>query len=88
MAAHPPVGDRQPLVGRRIGLLTASASRLGGGVFEAVVQHAELIRAAGGEAQVFALADRHSEEDRARFGPSKVTLSKVRGRRKSGLRCT
>lgn len=46
------------LAGIGIGLLTASASRLGGGVFEAVVAQADLIRGLGGEALVFALEDR------------------------------
>ena len=67
------------LNGRRIGLLTASASRLGGGVYEAVVHHAEMVRAAGGEPHVFALEDRHSADDRARFGPTEVTFCRVRG---------
>lgn len=68
-----------PLAGKRIGLLTASASRLGGGVFEAVVTQAALIRASGGEAVVFALADAHGEEDRVRFAPSPVQLAAVSG---------
>ena len=55
------------LTGQRIGLLTASASRLGGGVFEAVVAQAEIIAACGGEPFVFALADEHSAADRERF---------------------
>lgn len=65
--------------GKRIGLLTASASRLGGGVSEAVVVQAEMIRAAGGEAVVFALHDRHANEDAARFSPSPVVASAVSG---------
>lgn len=68
-----------PLAGKRIGLLTASASRLGGGVFEAVVTQAALIRASGGEAVIFALADAHGEEDRIRFAPSPVQLAAVSG---------
>ena len=68
-----------PLLGRRIGLLTASASRAGGGVFEAVVAQAEMIRALGGEAMIFALADEHSAADRARFAPSPVHLHAVTG---------
>ena len=75
-AARPLAG---PLVGRRIGLLTASASRLGGGVFEAVVVQAELIRSQGGEAVVFALEDAFSAEDRARFGTSEVHHARVSG---------
>lgn len=61
------------------GLLTASASRLGGGVFEAVVTHAAMIRELGGEAPVFALADAHSEEDALRFAPGSVACLPVRG---------
>lgn len=67
------------LAGLRIGLLTASASRLGGGVFEAVVAHAAMIRSRGGEAMVFALADAHAEADRQRFGTTPVSLAKVVG---------
>lgn len=68
-----------PLAGLRIGLLTASASRDGGGVFEAVVQQAAMIRSLGGEAPVFALADRYSAEDAHRFGGSALSHSAVRG---------
>jgi poly(glycerol-phosphate) alpha-glucosyltransferase len=74
-----------PLTGLRIGLLTASASRLGGGVFEAVVAQAGMIAAAGGQPHVFALADRHSAEDAARFGQVPVTTVPVRGPRQVGF---
>lgn len=67
------------LTGKRIGLLTASASRLGGGVFEAVVAQAELIRSFGAEPVVIALADRHSSEDRRRFGEIEVQHAAVLG---------
>lgn len=67
------------LSGKRIGLLTASASRLGGGVFEAVVIQAELIRNLGGAPVVIALADRFSAEDRPRFGDCEVIHVSVRG---------
>ncbi|NOU03641.1 MAG: glycosyltransferase [Novosphingobium sp.] len=67
------------LAGIRIGLLTASASRLGGGVFEAVVAQADLIRGLGGEALVVALEDRHSRDDAGRFAPGSVTVLPVRG---------
>lgn len=67
------------LSGLRIGLLTASASRLGGGVFEAVVNHAAMIRECGGEAVIFGLADRHALDDRQRFAPSLVTHARVSG---------
>lgn len=46
-----------PLAGKRIGLLTAFASRRGGGVAEAVAAQAAMIRSLGAEPRVFALAD-------------------------------
>ena len=72
------------LTGRRIGLLTASASRLGGGVFEAVVAQAEIIAACGGKPIVFALADDHSAADRVRFGNTAVQVVQVSGPRQIG----
>ena len=68
-----------PLAGRRIGLLTASASRLGGGVTEAVIAQAIMIRAMGGAAIVFALEDEHSAADSARYAPSEIHFSRVLG---------
>ena len=68
-----------PLSGKRIGLLTASASRLGGGVAEVVMIHAEMIRELGGVAVVFALSDKCAEDDRARYAPSQLLLHPVRG---------
>lgn len=68
----------------RIGLLTASASRLGGGVFEAVVAHCDLLRACGHEPAVFALADAESEADRPRFGETPVQVLPVSGPRAVG----
>lgn len=73
-----------PLAGRRIGLMIVSASRNAGGVFEAVVAHAEMIRALGGEAVVFAIADEHTEQDSARFGPTKVIACTGKGPRQIG----
>jgi glycosyltransferase involved in cell wall biosynthesis len=67
------------LAGKRIGLLTASASRLGGGVFEAVVAHADLIRRLGATPVIFALHDRHSDEDRGRFGDAQVFTAPIKG---------
>lgn len=63
----------------RIGLLTASASRLGGGVFEAVVAQADLLRAMGAEPVVFALDDAFAAQDRGRFGGCAVHHAKVLG---------
>ena len=73
------------LAGRRIGLLTAFASRAGGGVFEAVVAQAGLIRDLGGEPHVFALDDRPDPADLARFGASPVSLSSMRGLQQIGF---
>lgn len=68
-----------PLAGRRIGLLSAWASRLGGGVFEAVLAQARLIKAQGGEAMVFALEDAHCAEDAGRFGEVPARVFPVTG---------
>jgi len=63
----------------RVGLLSPWASRLGGGVFEAVVSQAATLRAAGAEPVVFALEDAHSAADRYRFGDTTLHLGRVRG---------
>lgn len=68
-----------PLAGKRIGLLSAWASRLGGGVFEAVLAQARLIETLGGTALVFALEDQHSAEDAARFGAVAVRTLTIKG---------
>lgn len=68
-----------PLAGKRIGLLTASASRLGGGVFEAVVAQAELLRGLGAMPVVVALRDRHSVDDAARFARAELHHASVCG---------
>lgn len=67
------------MVTQRIGLVSAWASRLGGGVFEAVVAHAELVRACGYEPVIVALRDAHSDADRARFGNDEVVTCAVSG---------
>jgi poly(glycerol-phosphate) alpha-glucosyltransferase len=68
-----------PLSGRRIGLLTAAASRLGGGVFEAVVAHADMVRSKGGTVVVMGLADACAGEDRERFGMAETQYFPVVG---------
>ena len=75
----------RPLADRRIGLLTSSASRLGGGVFEAVVAQARIIRELGAEAVVFAIADEHSRSDEHRFSPGKVVACESVGPRQIGF---
>lgn len=67
------------LEGKRIGLLTASASRLGAGVAEAVIAQAALIRNLGGTPTIFALRDEFSEADKDRFAPGEVVFCKVQG---------
>ena len=71
--------DTAPLTGKRIGLLTASASRLGGGVFEAVAAQARLLHDLGAQPMIFALDDVHSQADAARFGDAPVQTFAVRG---------
>lgn len=68
-----------PLEGKRIGLLSAWASRLGGGVFEAVAAQARLIAGLGGQPMIFALNDTYSAEDAARFGAIPVQTFAVKG---------
>lgn len=65
--------------GARIGLLTASASRLGGGVFEAVVAQHSIILSLGAEPQVFSLLDDQSAADRGRFPGAAVSHAAVLG---------
>lgn len=67
------------LEGLRVTLLTASASRLGGGVAAALYSHAALLREAGAEVTVVALADRHSEDDRAALGETPLRTVAVSG---------
>lgn len=67
------------LNGKRIGLLTASASRLGGGVFEAVAAQADLLRNLGAVPVVIALDDAHSEADAHRFAGAELHHARVQG---------
>lgn len=78
-------GATDPIGRVRIGLLTASASRLGGGVFEAVVSHCALLRDQGAEPIVFALEDAYSAEDRHRFAGCQVIVVPVAGPRQVGF---
>ena len=67
------------LDGLRVTLLTASASRLGGGVASALYTHAAMLREAGARVTVVALADRHAEGDRAMLGDTPLRTAKVAG---------
>lgn len=78
-------GATEPIGPVRIGLLTASASRLGGGVFEAVVSHCALLREQGAEPVVFALEDASSADDRHRFAGCEVIVVPVVGPRQVGF---
>jgi glycosyltransferase involved in cell wall biosynthesis len=69
----------------RIGIVTSAASRLNGGVFEAVVEHCKMLREIGMEPTVFALADAFSEEDRHRFEGIPVSTAKVWGPASIGI---
>ncbi len=67
------------LVGKRIGLLTASASQLGGGVFEAVAAQSDLLGELGAVPVVIALADAFSEADAPRFDGKELYHAPVLG---------
>jgi poly(glycerol-phosphate) alpha-glucosyltransferase len=73
------IDEAQLLAGKRIGLLTAAASRLGGGVFESVVLQSQIVHARGGTPVIFALADQYSADDCARFGDCEVRLASILG---------
>lgn len=68
----------------RIGVLSAWASHLGGGVFEAVVAHATMLRDMGHDPHVFALTDAHSDADRARFGTIPIVTCQAMPPRRLG----
>lgn len=72
------------LAGKRIGLLTASASRLGGGVFEALAGQAALLRGLGAVPVVLALEDAHSAADAHRFAGAELHHAPVLGPRQIG----
>lgn len=71
--------DIAPLAGKRIGLLTASASRLGGGVFEAVATQTRLLSDLGAQPLIFALHDAFSLDDAERFGDAPLQTFQVQG---------
>ena len=73
------------IAGRRIGLLTAWASRRGGGVFEAVVAQVALLRELGAEPVVIALRDRHSMDDAARLAGCELHHAEVLGPHQIGF---
>jgi poly(glycerol-phosphate) alpha-glucosyltransferase len=67
------------LAGRRIGLLTAWASRQNGGVFEAVAAQVAMLRALGAEVAVFSLASEHDAADAERLAGAELLTLPVRG---------
>ena len=76
------VDDREesagrPLSGKRIGLLTAFASSRGGGVADAVIAQAAMIRGLGAEVEVFALDD--DDEASAALAPTHLRLARIVG---------
>jgi glycosyltransferase involved in cell wall biosynthesis len=73
------------LAGKRIGLLTASASRLGGGVFEAVAAQAALLQGLDSSPVIFALHDEFSEADAGRFAGCELHHAPVLGPRLVGF---
>lgn len=73
------------LEGKRIGLVTASASRLGGGVFEAVVLQASIIRDLGATPVVISLRDEYTDADTPRFDGAPCASLPVIGPRQIGV---
>lgn len=72
-------GEKNPR-GLRLGLLTARASRLGGGVFEAVLAQALALEAHGGITPiVFGAADEFTAEDKKRLGTVELVSVPSRG---------
>ena len=67
------------LTGKRIGLLTTSASQLGGGVFESVVAQTIILRALGAVPVVIALDDFFSQTDAPRFAGTELHHVRVQG---------
>ncbi len=64
----------------RLGLLTARVSRLGGGVFEAVLAQAQALNAHSGITPlVFGAADEFTAEDKKRLGPIELVSVPSRG---------
>jgi len=62
-----------------IALLTASASRLGGGVATAVQGHAAMLTEARARVTVVALEDAYSDDDRGLLGATPLATAKVAG---------
>jgi len=67
------------IVSPRIGLLSAWLSRNNGGVFEAVLWQASMIRKAGFVPVVIGLIDEHHKDDLKRFGDCEVIAVPVAG---------
>ncbi|MFA6219442.1 MAG: glycosyltransferase [Erythrobacter sp.] len=63
-----------PVAGKRIGLLSAWASRANGGVFEAVVAQAAMLRELGAQPVVLAAGDEHHAQDRWRLDRCEVVV--------------
>ena len=66
------MNDGRALSGKRIGLLSQWLSRRNGGVFEAVIAQAQMLRSTGGQPVIFGLHDPDHRRDTDRFGESKV----------------
>ncbi|QPC98025.1 glycosyltransferase [Qipengyuania soli] len=67
------------MTGKRIGLLSAWASRANGGIFEAVIAQADLLRSLGAIPVVIAVEDEAHEKDRHRLEGFEVRLARRTG---------
>jgi poly(glycerol-phosphate) alpha-glucosyltransferase len=69
----------------RIAILTASVSRLAGGLFTSVRELAQALRAAGVEPVILGAADRHTQEDLGAWGPLQPAVHAPLGPRSFGF---
>lgn len=70
---------REPAPAHRVGFVTASASRTGGGLFDAVRGLALALPASGFVPRVFALSDANTDSDLPRWRGTQVTTCNARG---------
>lgn len=63
----------------KVGIVTASVSRSGGGVHEVVRRSAIELHRRGSSVRVFGLADEYFEQDRAAWSPVSVSIFRNRG---------
>ncbi|MDP4575885.1 glycosyltransferase [Qipengyuania sp. G39] len=73
------------LAGKRIGLLTARASRTNGGVFEAVVRQVDLLKTLDAQPVVVAAEDDSHAADAWRLAGAEIRLAQIHGPKHPGF---